>query len=87
MRIVIRTKTTVDGETSEDFSSRLDMPSSSDFDVSIDNGGLVITGINDASSSADGVTTKRDIIVEVIFDRAISKKIAEQSKQLPRLPP
>jgi hypothetical protein len=86
MRIVIKTKTTVDGETSEDFSSRLEMPTYSDFDVSIDNGGLVITGINDASSSADGVTTKRDIIVEVVFDRAISRKISDQCKQLPRLP-
>jgi hypothetical protein len=86
IRIVIKTKTSVDGETSEDFSSKLDMPGTSDFDVSFDNGCLVVYGINEASDSTSGVVIKRDIVVEVIFDRSLTKKIAEVSKQLPKLP-
>ncbi len=83
MKIQVSTRTTIDGETSVDYSSRLEMPPSADFEVYVDNGGLVISALNEVS---DGNGKKRDISVEIVFDRAISKKIAEACKDLPRLP-
>ncbi len=60
------------------------MPPSADFDVYVDNGGLVIGALNEV---ADGKKkTKRDISVEIVLDRALSKKIAEACKNLPTLP-
>ena len=80
----MNTKTTVDGETSVDYSSKLEMPPSAGFDVYVDNGGLVISAISEV---ADGKKkTKRDIVVEVAFDRALSEKIARACKNLPTLP-
>ncbi len=78
------TRTTIDGETSVDYSSKLEMPPSADFDVYVDNGGLVISALNEVADSKK--KTKRDISVEVVFDRALSKKIAEACKNLPTLP-
>lgn len=78
------TRTTIDGETTVDYSSKLDMPPSADFDVYIDNGGLVISALNEVADS--GKKTKRDISVEIVLDRALSKKIEEACKNLPTLP-
>ncbi len=86
LRIVIKTKTTVDGETSEDYSTNVEIPVLSDFDVYFDNGGLVISGINEANDSANGANTKRDIIIGIEFDRSESKSIIDTCKQAPRLP-
>lgn len=78
------TKTTVDGETSVDYSSKLEMPPSADFDVWVDNGGLVISALNEVANSKK--KTKRDISVEIILDRELSMKIAAACKNLPTLP-
>ena len=52
MKIMVKTKTTIDGETYDDYSSVLDMPgSAADFGVFVDNGGLTITALNEV---ADG---------------------------------
>ncbi len=60
------------------------MPPSAGFDVYVDNGGLVISALNEV---ADGrKKTKRDIAVEITFDQALSRKIAEACKNLPVLP-
>jgi hypothetical protein len=75
----------VDGETSVDYSSKLEMPPSAGFDVYVDNGGLVISVLNEVSDGKKK-KTKRDISVEITFDRALSKKIAEACKNLPVLP-
>lgn len=83
MRIQVKTKTTIDGETYDDYSSRLEIPDSADFDMYVDNGGLVISALNEVS---DGNGKKRDISVEIVFDRALSKKITEACKDLPKLP-
>jgi len=80
----LSTKTTVDGETSVDYSSKLEMPPSADFDVWVDNGGLVISALNEVANSKK--KTKRDISVEIILDRELSKKIAAACKNLPTLP-
>lgn len=82
LKIMVKTRTTIDGETYDDYNSTLDMPMSADFDVFVDNGGLTISALNEV---ADG-NKKRDISVEIIFDRAISQKIAAACKDLPRLP-
>ena len=82
MIIQVKTRTTIEGETYDDYSSRLEMPDSADFDISIDNGGLVISALNEV---ADG-GKKRDISVEIVFDRGISQKIAATCKDLPKLP-
>jgi hypothetical protein len=84
LKILVSTKTTVDGETSVDYSSKLEMPPSAGFDVYVDNGGLVISALNEVSEGKK--KTKRDISVEITFDRALSKKIAEACKNLPVLP-
>ena len=63
LKIQVNTKTTVDGETSVDYSSKLEMPPSADFDVYVDNGGLVISAINEVADRKK--KTKRDISVEV----------------------
>jgi len=55
----LSTKTTIDGETSVDYSSKLEMPPSADFDVWVDNGGLVISALNEVANSKK--KTKRDI--------------------------
>jgi hypothetical protein len=60
------------------------MPPGTDFDVYVDNGGLVISALNEVSDGKK--KTKRDISVEIAFDRALSKKIAEACKNLPVLP-
>ncbi len=60
------------------------MPPSADFDIYVENGGLVISAINEVSDGKK--KTKRDISVEIVFDRALSKKIAEACKNLPTLP-
>jgi KaiC/GvpD/RAD55 family RecA-like ATPase len=60
------------------------MPPGADFDVYVDNGGLVISAINEVSDGKK--KTKRDISVEITLDRALSKKIAEACKNLPTLP-
>lgn len=86
LRIVIKTKTTVDGERLDEISSQMDMPETSNFNISIDNGGLVMSCINEASDASSGSTIKRNTTIEIVLDRAISKKIAEACKQLPRLP-
>jgi hypothetical protein len=80
----VSTRTTIDGETSVDYSSKLEMPPGANFDVSVDNGGLVISALNEV---ADGKKkTKRDISVEIVLDRALSQKIMEACKNLPKLP-
>ena len=84
LKIAVNTKTTVDGETSVDYTSKLEMPPSADFDVYVDNGGLVISVLNEVSDGKK--KAKRDIAVEITFDRALSKKIAEACKNLPTLP-
>jgi hypothetical protein len=83
LKILVNTKTTVDGETSVDFSSKLEMPQDAEFDVYLDNGGLVISALNEVS---DGQGTKRDISVQIVLDHELSKKIAAACKDLPRLP-
>ncbi|HMK47159.1 MAG TPA: hypothetical protein VK436_11085 [Methanocella sp.] len=83
MKIQVKTKTTIEGETYDDYSSRLEMPDTMDFDILVDNGGLVISALNEVS---DGNGKKRDIAVEIALDRAISLKIAEACKALPKLP-
>ncbi len=67
-----------------DYSSRLEMPPSADFDVYVDNGGLVISAINEVADRKK--KTKRDISVEVALDRELSRKIVEACKNLPALP-
>ncbi len=84
MKIQVSTKTTIDGETSVDYSSKLEMPPSADFDVYVENGGLVISALNEVANSKQ--KTKRDISVQIEFDRALSKKIVEACKNLPTLP-
>ena len=79
----MKTRTTLEGETYDDYSSRLEVTDAADFDMFVDNGGLVISALNEVS---DGQGKKRDISVEIVFDRAISKKIAEACKDLPKLP-
>jgi len=83
MRIQVKTRTTIEGETYDDYSSRLEVPDAADFDILVDNGGLVISALNEVS---DGQGKKREISVEIVFDRAISKKIADACKDLPKLP-
>jgi len=84
LKILVNTKTTVDGETSADYSSKLEMPPSADFDIYVDDGGLVISAINEV---ADGKKkTKRDISVQIILDRKLSQKVAAACKDLPTLP-
>lgn len=83
VKIQVKTKTTIEGETYDDYTSKLDMPDSADFGMYVDNGGLVISALNEVS---DGNGKKRDISVEIVFDRALSKKIAEACKDLPKLP-
>jgi hypothetical protein len=80
----VNTKTTIDGETSVDYSSKLEMPPSADFDVYVENGGLVISVLNEVADSKK--KTKRDISVEIAFDRELSKKIVQACKNLPTLP-
>jgi hypothetical protein len=60
------------------------MPPSAGFDVYVDNGGLVVSALNEVSDGKK--KTKRGIAVEITFDRALSKKIAEACKNLPTLP-
>ena len=84
LKIAVNTKTTVDGETSVDYTSKLEMPPSADFDVYVDNGGLVISAINEVADHKK--KAKRDISVEITLDRALSKKIAAACKNLPTLP-
>ncbi len=84
LKIAVSTKTTVDGETSVDYTSKLEMPPSADFDVYVDNGGLVISAINEVADHKK--KAKRDIAVEITLDRALSKKIAAACKNLPTLP-
>jgi hypothetical protein len=60
------------------------MPPGTDFDVYVDNGGLVISALNVVSDGKK--KTKRDISVEIALDRALSKKIVEACKNLPTLP-
>ncbi len=60
------------------------MPPSADFEVYVDNGGLVISALNEVADSKK--KTKRDISVEIVLDRSLSKKIAEACKNLPTLP-
>jgi hypothetical protein len=60
------------------------MPPSADFDVYVDNGGLVISALNEVSDGKK--KTKRDISVEIALDRALSMKIVEACKNLPKLP-
>ncbi len=79
----MKTRTTIEGETYDDYSSRLEVPDAADFDILVDNGGLVISALNEVS---DGQGKKREISVEIVFDRAISKKIADACKDLPKLP-
>lgn len=79
----MKTRTTIEGETYDDYNSSLEMPDSSDFDITLENGGLVIGALNDVS---DGNGKKREISVEIVFDRAISRKISEACKDLPKLP-
>ena len=88
LKITFNSKTykrlSVEGETSVDYSSKLEIPESADFDVYVDNGGLVICAINEV---ADGKKkTRRDISVEITLDRALSKKVAAACKDLPVLP-
>ena len=85
LKILVNTKTTVDGETSMNYASTLEMPASADFDVYIDNGGLVISAVNEV---AEGSKKKgrRESAVEITLDRALSRKIAEACKNLPTLP-
>ncbi|WP_424357646.1 hypothetical protein [Methanocella sp. MCL-LM] len=83
VKIQVKTKTSIDGETYDDYSSKLEIPNSSDFEMYVDNGGLVICALNEVS---DGNGKKRDISVELVFDRELSRKIAEACKDLPKLP-
>jgi len=83
VKIQIKAKTTIEGETYDDYSSKLEVPDTMDFDILVDNGGLVISALNEVS---DGNGKKRDIIMEIKLDRAISLKIAEACKDLPKLP-
>jgi hypothetical protein len=84
LKIQVSTRTTIDGETSVDYSSKLEMPPSADFDVYVDNGGLVISALNEVADAKK--KTKRDILVEIVLDRALSEKIVEAIKNLPTLP-
>ncbi len=60
------------------------MPPGAEFDVSVDNGGLVISALNEVANSKK--KTRRDISVEIVFDRELSMKIAAACKNLPTLP-
>jgi hypothetical protein len=60
------------------------MPAGTDFDVYVENGGLVISALSEVSEGKK--KTKRDISVEIDFDQALSKKIAAACKNLPVLP-
>ena len=84
LKILVNTKTTVDGETIWDYGSKLEVPPTSEFDVYLDDGGLVITALE---HSADGKKkTKRDASVQIVLDQQLSRKIAAACKDLPRLP-
>jgi hypothetical protein len=83
LKILVNTKTTIDGETSVDYSSKLEMPPTAEFEVYVGDGGLVISVVNDVS---DGKVTKRDILVQILLDHAVSRKVAAACKDLPRLP-
>lgn len=73
----------MDGETSVDYSSKLEMPQSAEYDILVENGGLVISALNEVS---DGQGTKRDIAVQIALDFELSRKIAAACKNLPKLP-